>query len=307
MDTVTHHVSFPATPSNTQARNDNSSTGTAAVEPYTWQWTPYGVLLIAVAVAAAISAYYIRRYRPVPWINSGTAMLLVAAIWTSAYGLELSSDGLQAKMLWSKVQYLSIATIPSIWLSFVLRYTGTSHNLLRQSRVVLGILTGLTIVLILTNELHGIMWGSLAIRPREYLGETYTDLANTPSWGYWYFVAYFLATILITAWLLLVMLVRSRPFYRWQMFLLLVGALIDVVVGLREVFGDNYPNYLPLAFAFTSLFIIWGLSYLRRGDLVAVSRRLVLENMPDPIIVLDEHNCVISLNPACQRLIPMAG
>jgi PAS domain S-box-containing protein len=273
------------------------------VETYTWQWSPYSALLLAVALAAVISAYYIRKYRPVPWINTGTAMLFAAAAWSSAYALEISSTGLQAKILWSKVAYLGIAIVPPVWLTFVLRYTGQSKRLLRQSHIVLGIMTGIVVLLILTNELHGIVWSSLAVRPRHYLGETYVDLANTPAWGYWCFVACFVAAILLAACLLIVMLVRSRPFYRWQVFILLGGMLVDMYVGINEIWGDSYPNYLPLAFALTSLFIIWGLSYLRRGDLVAVSRRLVLESMPDPVLVLDEHNRVMSLNPACRRLI----
>jgi PAS domain S-box-containing protein len=273
------------------------------VEIFTWQWTPYGALLIAVALAAVISAYYIRKYRPVPWINTGTAMLLAAAAWTSAYGLELSSTELQAKMLWSKVQYLGIALIPSMWLLFVLRYTGYRKRLLVLSRIVLGILSGTAILLILTNELHGIIWRSTAIRFRFYLGETYADLANTPAWGYWCFIIFFVSVVLLAASLLVVMLVRSHPFYRWQVFILLGGLLIDIYVSIRDIFEDPYPTPLPLAFALTTLAIVWGLSYLRRGDLVDVSRRLILEQMPDPVLVLDDQNRVMSLNPACRQLI----
>jgi PAS domain S-box-containing protein len=67
--------------------------------------------------------------------------------------------------------------------------------------------------------------------------------------------------------------------------------------------GDSYPDHLALSFTLSCLAIVWSLSYLRRGDLVAVSRRLILENIPDPVMVLDASNCVVSLNPACERLI----
>jgi PAS domain S-box-containing protein len=273
------------------------------VEPNTWHWTPYSALLIAVALAAVISAYYIRKYREVPWIDTGTAMLLAGAAWASAYGLELSSTGLQAKILWSKVQYLGVAIIPSVWLAFVLHYTGQDRRVLRLSYIALGALSGIVILLVLTNELHGIMWNAMTIRPQGYLGETYPDLSKTANWGYWCFALYFVVSALISVWLLIDMLIRSRPFYRWQIFVLFGGILVDMAVGIPEVFGDTYPDYLPLAFTLSGLFIVWGLAYLRRGDLVAVSRRLVLESIPDPVIVLDAQNRVMSLNLACEQLI----
>jgi PAS domain S-box-containing protein len=277
------------------------------VETNTWQWTPYSALLIAVALAAVISAYYIRKYRQVPWINTGTAMLLAGAAWTSAYGLELSSTGLQAKILWSKVQYLGVAIIPAVWLAFVLHYTGCGRRVLRLGHIVLGALSGVVILLVLTNELHGIMWSAMTIRPRVYLGETYPDLFKTANWGYWCFAIYFVASVLVSVWLLVEMLIRSRPFYRWQIFVLFGGIFVDMAVGVPEILGDTYPDYLSLAFTLSGVSIIWGLAYLRRGDLVAVSRRVILESIPDPIIVLDAQNRVMSLNPACEQLIGDSG
>ena len=264
---------------------------------------PYSPLLIAVALSAVISAYYIRKYKQVPWINIGVAMLLSGAAWSAAYAIELSSTGLQAKILWGKLQYLGIAFIPTAWMVFVLRYTGQSRRTLRWSKILLGTLSGIVILLALTSDLHDIMWSEMSIRQRSYLGETYPDLVKTAEPGYWCFVAYFCGAVVVSVYLLIRMARRSRPFYRWQIFLLLGSIALNVAIAVPEVFGDSYPEYLMLSFTVSCLAIVLGLSYLRRGDLVAVSRRMILENIPDPVMVLDASNCVVSLNPACERLI----
>jgi PAS domain S-box-containing protein len=264
---------------------------------------PYSPLLIAVALAAVISAYYIRKHRQVSWINTGTALLLAGAAWSTTYALELSSTRLEAKILLNKLQYLSIALVPAVWLAYVLRYTGHGGRTLRWSRIALGTACGVAILLALIGDLYGVMWSEMMIRSRSYLGDTYPDLVKTAAPGYWYFVAYFWGSVLISVYLLIRISRRSRPFYRGQVFLPLGGIALIAVVGVPEMVGDSYPESLALSFTASCLAIAWSLSYLRRGDLVAVSRRMILENIPDPVMVLDASSSVVSLNPACERLI----
>ena len=264
---------------------------------------PYSLLLIAVALAAIISAYYIRKYRQPSWINTGVAMLLAGAAWDTAYALELSSTTLQAKILWSKLQYVGIAFIPAVWLIYVLHYTGHDERTVRWGKILLGTLSGVEILIVLTSDLHGIMWSEMTLGARSYLGDTYPDLIKTPAPGYWFFALYFGVAVLISVYLLLRMSRRARPFYRWQIFLLLGAIALNAAVGVPEAIGDVYPERMALVFTGCCLAIMWSLSYLNRGDLVAVSRRLILENIPDPVMVLDASNCLVSLNPACERLI----
>jgi PAS domain S-box-containing protein len=69
------------------------------------------------------------------------------------------------------------------------------------------------------------------------------------------------------------------------------------------VASDTYPDHLPLVFTASTLTVLWSIAYLRRGDLVTISRRAVLQGIDDAVIVLDSGDRIISANPACQALL----
>ena len=89
-----------------------------------WQYNPYVLPLVIAAGLAAGLALYVWRRRSAP--GSGLFVLLMIAVaeWSLGYALELGSVGLWSKVLWAKLEYLGIVTMPVAWLISALHYAG---------------------------------------------------------------------------------------------------------------------------------------------------------------------------------------
>ncbi len=56
------------------------------------------------------------------------------------------------------MQYLGIVCVPPLWLSLTVQYTGREHWLSRRNLALLAIIPLLTLALVWTNEMHGLIW-----------------------------------------------------------------------------------------------------------------------------------------------------
>jgi PAS domain S-box-containing protein len=271
-----------------------------------WQETPYTVPLAVLTVVLVVSAFYVWWHRKVPWAKTGTLLVLAGAVWMLGYTLELASVPLAAKIFWAKVQYVGIVIVPPGSLAFVLQYTG--HQKWLKSAVLLsGIISFVTLLLVITNEAHGLIWARVWNRvvPGAFGG--YWDSDKKFGLGYSVFAAQSLIIALVAVSLLAHMLVRSVHLYRWQTIALLFAVFIFLLGATVEVFNDSPPDLIVLGFAIACLIVAWCLARLRRGDVRSVSYTAIFRSMNDGVVVLDDHNTVIDLNPAALRLVDLVA
>ena len=266
-----------------------------------WQETPYTVPLAVVTVALVVSALYVWWHRRVPWAKTGTLLVLAGAVWMLGYTLELASVPLAAKIFWAKVQYVGIVIVPAGSLAFVLQYTG-HRKWLKPAVLISSIISFATLLLVVTNEAHGLIWAKVWNRvvPGAFGG--YWDSDKTFGIGYWVFAAQALVIALFTVFLLVQMLVRSVHLYRWQSVALLFAVFIFLLGAAVEAFNDSPPDLVVLGFAVACLIVAWCLARLRRGDVRSVSYAAIFQSMNDGVVVLDDHNTIVDLNPAALRL-----
>jgi PAS domain S-box-containing protein len=267
-----------------------------------WQYTPYGLpLLVATAIAVGLAVFAWQR-RPAPGAQALAVMALAIADWCLGYALELAGADLPTKLFWAKVQYPGIVTIPGAWLVLVLEYTGRKEWLIRRHLALLAVLPLTTVLLVWTTELHGLVWHHFE------LVRVGPSLVLTFSRGPWYWVnvAYGYGLIGLGLLLLIQRLIHTPHFYRKQILILVVAALIPWAGNGIWMTGLNpFPQLDPTPFAFTlsSLVVAWGLFRSRLLDLVPIARDAVLESMEDGVIVLDAQDRIVDLNPAAVRLI----
>ena len=273
----------------------------------TWQWTPYTIPLIVVAAILTILALYIWRHRGHETRGKTAVLLLLAgAGWTLGYALEVGSANLASKVFWTKVQYLGIAIVPSAWLACALQYTGREKWLTRRTLALLSIVPLITLLLVFSNEAHGLMWSSAVLDP----DRPHLVVDKTHGIGFWVFAAYSYTLAMFGFFLVMQMLVRQRCLYRRQISALLLAVPVLGLGSALDMFGLNRFPYLdpePFTFAALSLIVTWGLYRLRLGDIVPVAHETTIEGMSDIIVVLDAQNRVVELNPAAQHLIGHAA
>ncbi len=258
-------------------------------------------LLIMVVAISAISALYVWRRRA-PWYRTGALLLLAGAVWLLGYALELGGAELPTKIFWNKVQYIGMTIVPTAWLILVLQYTGREKWLTRRNLALLSIVPLITLLLVFTNEAHGLIWSYVVLDT----DGPFLVLEHPLGVGFWGHVVYSYILVLIAALMLVQVLIRSRHLYRWQANALLFAVSVSLVgsgLQMSELNPFPYLDLTVVAFSLTSLMVAWTLPRLRLGDIMPVARGTVIEGMGDGVVVLDAQNRIVDLNPAAQRLI----
>jgi PAS domain S-box-containing protein len=273
------------------------------MELMAWQWTPYTILpLTAVATLIIAALYILRRRRYRPGAEAGAVLLFACAGLMVAYVLEIVSADLPTKILWNKVQYVGLVTAPMASLVFSLQYTGHEEWLTRRNLVLLSIVPLITLLLVFTNETHGLIWRHVRLDTNGPLSE----LDKTFGIGFWGMLAYVYVLMLAAIFLHIQMLIQSRRLYRWQASLLMFATLIAYLGATLDAFKVSpLPRLVStsLGIAVGGLTVAFAIFRVRRGDLLSVSHGAVIRSMGDAVVVLDAYNHIVDLNPAARHVI----
>jgi PAS domain S-box-containing protein len=267
-----------------------------------WQSTPYVIPLIAAAIISAALAIHAWRRRPTPGAVTFAVMMLAVCEWTLGYALELSSATLTAIVFWAKVEYLGIVAGPVAALALALEYTGRERRLTPRSLVLLSIVPVVTLLLVWTNDFHGLIWRTVGL-------DTNTPFALlSVTYGAWFLVhaLYSYLAMIIGIFLLGQALVRSSHPYREQAAVLALSEIVPLIgngLYLSQLSPFPHLDLTPFAFTLAGLLWTWGLFHFRLLDIVPIARSAVIESMSDAVIVLDAQNRIVDLNPAAQRIV----
>jgi diguanylate cyclase (GGDEF)-like protein/PAS domain S-box-containing protein len=270
---------------------------------------PFVGPLVGAAALSWVLSVTALRHRDTPGRRYFSLMLLGVGLWCLLYGLEAALAGITLKTVLAGLQYLGIASVPVFWLLFALRYTGLDTALTRRRIALLFVVPGLTVLLLATNSLHGLMWSSVGLN----LTGGFHALLISHGPFFWVHLAYSYALILAGA----VLLVRSALLYprhyRGQAVLIIVAAVVPWIANLLYAVGlspdDNF-DLTPFAFAVTGAILAFALSRCRLLDLFlglrARARSATLETMRDGVIVLDPEGRVVDSNPAAFLILEAA-
>ncbi len=268
-----------------------------------WQFTPDVFPVIVSAVISAVLAGFLWRRRPAPGSMPFSLLMLAVAVWSLAYAVELVSANLSAALFWDNLTWLGAAIAPTLWLAFVLQYTGRVRWLTRSTIAILAIEPLVTLLLVWTDQLHGFVENNFSMVPS---GST---LFLNMKYGVWYWIniGYSYLLLFVGAILICMLIqahIRSTRLYLGQAVALLVAVLAPWVGNALTVFGWNpFPelDLTPFAFTVTGLALAWSLFRFRLLDIVPVAREAVFESMSDAVIVLDEQNRIVDLNLAARQ------
>jgi PAS domain S-box-containing protein len=223
------------------------------------------------------------------------------AVTTLVYGLELTATGLNAKYLADSIQWLTWSVSSVAFVMFALRYTSDAKP--RAWRIWLGLLAFPLIfqVLDLTNHLHGLTRVNVQI----VAGIPYDALTYEYAAFSWVMIVYLL---IVLPWAGIILLFRhyrrTRGVRRSQTTILLLASSIPfVATGLFAanvmLFGQR--DYMPLAYAVSNLIVAWGLFRYGLFDLLPLARDMVIDNLPDGIIILDAQDRIVDINNAARQ------
>ena len=225
-------------------------------------------------------------------------MMLTVTIWALATGIETASVSTEAKIFWSKVQYIGIAPTPVFFLIFILEYTNQEHLLKRLPKASLWVIPILTFLLAATNELHSLMWTSFTRIPGSNL-----MIYGHGAW-FWLNVIFAYSVLVLALVMLVRALVRSPNYYRQQAFSLVVSMIFpwlgNIVYVANIAPGEDLT---PTGFAITGVILTFSMARLGLFDLVPVARERVIDWMELGFIVLDDRDRIVDMNEAAEQVI----
>jgi len=266
-----------------------------------WQYTSFTPVLVLAGVLALCLAIYAWRRRAVPTAAVLGWLMLAVAEWCWGYAVELASMDLDVKILWAKIQYVGIVSVPILWLAFVICYTGRSRWITLLRVFLVSVVPILVLILVWTNEVHGLIWADV------WVEDTASGLVGwgvTYGWAFWVHMGYAYVVVVASAVMLVQALVRSPRLYRDQVVALLVGASVPWIGNIFSIFVLDGPlDLTPLGFVLAGLALTWALFRFKLLDIGPVARDTVVESMTDGVIVLDAQDRIVDLNPAARLLL----
>lgn len=257
------------------------------------QVTIHVVLSLLAAVICLAVAGYIWPRRDVAGARGLLAFTLAGALWTAGNAFQAASTTLGWKLLGIHVQYVAIAAVPVSWFAFAAGYTGQQRWLNRWVLAAVAFPLVLLVLLDWTNALHGFVRTSV----RLVVDGGVVRIQREFGLGFWLGVVYSNLVLGAGTLILLRALVRTRRIYRLQVLAIVGASLVPWVANLAYVTGGTsiepevFVSVTVLAFAFA-------MTRYQLFDLTPVARSTVLDELPDPVFVVDHTGRLVDVNAA---------
>ncbi|WP_322489927.1 histidine kinase N-terminal 7TM domain-containing protein [Chloroflexus sp.] len=252
------------------------------------------VCLIAIGVAI-----YLWPRRGVAGGYEFLLMLAAIVVWAGADALELSATTLESKLFWRLFQQVGIVVLPSSWLLFTFAYLDFQPWSRSRARWLIFAFPLLTLLIAFTNHEHHLFFHGVRLSLHDL-----PHLEIIPGRWFWVHIGY--SYICLTAGLALITgaFWQTSPLFRQQAILIALGFLFPFLFNWSYLSQVTLldVDITPVSFLLSAPFIITGLYRYRFLHLVPVARDRLIEAMADAMIVTDQSERIIDLNPAAQRL-----
>jgi len=251
-------------------------------------------LLVSTAVSATIVVITWRR-RAAPGASGLALLTLSFTVWAFTYAIRWISASEPAQYFWLNATYFGVVTTPFFFTIFALQFTNRTHWLTRRNLILLSIEPLLTLVLLWTDNWHGLFYGGL---------RSTGAILNGGPW-FWFNLIYSYVLNFMMLGLFIQAYWRASHLYRRQAGLVLVGVLIPFLGNMLSLGGFNpFPDLdlTPIMFIISGLVYAYGLFSNQLMDVLPIARDKLMEDMRDGLIVLDVQNRIVDINPAAQEM-----
>lgn len=265
----------------------------------------YGLVLLFFGTLTAVLAIYIykRGTSVVRWFG---LMMGSNAIWSIAYGLELSSYTLKQALFFINIEYLGIATLPLNWFLFCLAFCNKECWYKKPLNLILLLIAPITtLFMVWTNPMHHLHYKDVKM----FFDGPFPMIKIYPGTWYHIFTVYFYLLLACGCYLIFNKFRSSDPIYRKQNYSILIAALMPWVANITYLAGLRPLGFIditPFAFILTSFLILLGIYRFRLFDIVPIAREKALELMDDGFLVLDKKHRVIDYNSSLYRYLNLS-
>jgi PAS domain S-box-containing protein/putative nucleotidyltransferase with HDIG domain len=246
--------------------------------------------------------FYAWLHRQVRGARAYTWFVAVQALSIFGFVIELISPQLEIKILWDKFQWLTFSTFTVAYLVFAVQFT---EQKFQHPKFTWGVLLAIPLLfcgLVLTDGFHHLIYADPHLSAARPFSELKYDFTTTV----YIYSLYFYATTLYGIFILLRRAFQAYSLHRWQYIIIAAGFLIPVVLSVFALLGINLTpqrDSTPFTFAIENIIVAWGLFRYGLLDILPIARERILENMADPMVVLDPKNRIVDVNAAALTLL----
>lgn len=258
-------------------------------------FTIYSLFFLVTALVSFFGAFLAWHRRRVKGALEITWLMIASGIGAFCVIFETSAPTMAEKIFWAKMEFTGGSFTPVLYLIFVLRFTGKERFLSLKNIILLFIMPLTTLVVVLTNDYHNLMWSGFSpISPKTNLMEYYHGI-----WFWIGYLAYSYLMLIIATVSIFSFIFHHKNSFQYHGWIILLGGLVPWSASLFYLTGINVTPGLDLAPAsitLSGLLLIYAIFHNRFLDLVPVARETLFETLQDGIIALDEHNRILDIN-----------
>ena len=256
----------------------------------------YALLLIMSFISCIAVAVFVWQRRSKPGAFPVFIFMLAMALWSLFYAIHWLVTPQSQRWFWLNMTYIGAVLVPAAFFLFALIFTNHKQWLTKPVRIMLVAQPLLVLLLLWSDEAHDLFFGG------KRLPDSTMFLEGGPV--FWLNIGYSYLLILIGFILLLQMFFQTRPPYRWQVGIILVGASLPWLGNMLSLAGIRPPglDITPFFFVLTGIIFTIGLFRIHFLDLVPVARDRLIGTMTDGVLVLDTSDRIVDINPSAAAL-----
>lgn len=222
--------------------------------------------------------------------------MLMLSQWTLAAAIESAVTTIQAKILLSQIEYVGALTAPVFFLKYIISYMGDGGAGLRKYFAYFWVIPIAVIFLAWLNPHFNLVWVDFTWSP---YGENILKYHHGPAY---YVVAVYSVLLILLGNIILIHLIFRKPvLYARKAWYLLPGSLFPVftvILYLAKVNPIEGLDISPMGIMFSGVIFLAGIIRDELFDVVPVAHRVMIEKMPDGVVVLTRNFFIVDMNPS---------
>ncbi|WP_181686765.1 sensor histidine kinase [Halorhabdus salina] len=252
---------------------------------------------LAAGVVTGWLAVYAWRHREVPEAIPFGGLAAVVCVWAVADALALLTTSSTAATVLTVLSTVAYSHVAPLWVLFALAYTGYDNWDRPHMLVTLWLAPLAYSLTLLTAPLHSLADVAVTFQTVNSI----TAPVNPRGAPFWLFTAVAYLLLVFGYYRLVEFSVRSRRVYRRQTATIVGASLFPLIANAVDVLGFGpHPglDMTPLAFALTGAFVGWALFEYDFLTVAPLASDVLVEELPDPVLVLDTDDRIIDHNQA---------
>ena len=254
-----------------------------------------------ISTLLAIKAYKAFNYRSSPFTKHFILIMLCMALWSVNYAFEIGFVDTGYKYIFARLQYLGIAFVPVAWFLFAAEYSGVCRQFARKYEKILFLFPCITILLMLTNSIHGLYFEGFYI---DTIGDFHLLILRHGPF-FWTFYVYSFVLIMLGIFFFFKQFVNLTAPHGTHAAIALTAACVPVlgnILHIAHIGPFKFLDPTPFSFTITGLILFWGTIQHEFLNIIPVARESVIESMNDGYIVVDLSNSIVDINKAALEL-----